>query len=354
MKKEDHWQEEIRKMCRQKQWQRCLDLLAFHKPRQGQTAAYVRLAASIYMQMLQQAVPPWELIALRGMAAIYYQEYLGYGKPGKNRQGMITTSKTACCEQVETYFTAILQRDRRSDDMYAYAQFLYKESGSFHGQASFSQRLAQQKQAYALYEESAMQIESADTEKDTQLYFQICYGLCRCGLTFFSLRSILSEELLLLFSAAVPLYGKREEHLQRLRRIYTCMDKVLSLAELPRKTDAIQTVAQSKQPYGQSWNIYYLLGKLFDCAVQFSLCRDKSMSRAMAEQYYTYACEIDFMRRRACLPVSGFSHMYTALLTLYIRNREEAKFYAAWDRYHPQIQFSDAFRTVCQVRWLII
>ena len=136
--------------------------------------------------------------------------------------------------------------------------------------------------------------------------------------------------------------------------MYHCLESLLQLEQLPQRTDNILSIAQAKQKYENSWNIYYLLGKLFDSALRFSLSRSPEKSYILAERYYLYACEIDLARRQTGKSVSGFTHMYTALLTLYLRNRKETDFYAAWKRYHSFVTIPESFKTLSQIRWLII
>lgn len=350
MSKLDAWEKQIKWCTAQKRWDDCLEH-AEQLCREYKQSACLQLAEQAYCAVLADPVQNGNMRALQGLSSLYYRDYMM--RFTSKASGMLAYTNGECCQKAKDALARLLQHERQPETLYRYAQVLYRSAKDGQWKGEFVHLCRQKEQAYALYDEAAAMQEKWGAA-DKGLYCRTCYGLCRCGLEMFSLHSVLLEELMLLFGVSSMLYGSRSDHITRLRRLYHCLEQVLDIEQLPRRTDDLTAVIQAKQTYERSWDIYYLLGKLFDYAGQFSLCHNRSNAYHLAERYYRYACEIDMTRRQSHQAVSGFDHMYTALLTLHLRQHREDRFYADWERYHPVVGFSSEFHFMSQARWLII
>ncbi|WP_317381819.1 hypothetical protein [Megasphaera stantonii] len=350
MNKIERQEQQLMQHIRQKRWNECLQLAEQLRKESGEKRL-LQLAEQAYCAVLADPARRDDRCALQGLASLYYRDYMV--RFTSRPFGALPYDKQECFQKARDTLELLLEKGRQPEQLYRYAQILYRNAKDGQGQGDFAALCRQKEQAYRVYDETVSLLEKWGPA-DKGLYCRACYGLSRCGLESFSLNSFVLEELMLVFSVPSSVYGNRGGHLARLRRIYDCLERVLEIEGLPRHIEDMAAVIQAKQAYEKSWDIYYLLGKLFDCAGQFSLCHNKESARRLAERYYSYACEIDAARRRAQQRVPGFQHMYTALLTFYQRHRREDQFYAAWEQYHPLVGFSAEFHFLSQARWLII
>ena len=76
--------------------------------------------------------------------------------------------------------------------------------------------------------------------------------------------------------------------------------------------------------------------------------------RTLTEKYYTYACDIDFNRRRAHKNVSGFKHIYAKLLDLYVKGHEAEKYNDSKSKYEPFFQVNGTMEAIYKAKWAII
>ena len=343
----------IQEFMQKKDWEGFLNQIESINKEQ-KSNEFIRIAAAAYSQMLDLPEYTHDLRVLRGLAFLHYSDYITCNSYKGEKNKALPETKRECEKKAEEYFKQILRQGRQPRDLYRYAHLLYKAACDFHTKEHFVYLYEKKDQSYELYDEAVYRMEKRGRERQTALYSRACYGLCRCGLDTLSLHSTLLDELLLLYKIHLTPYGSSDMHCHRFLRMCYCIEQVRITEVLPRVIDNFSTVVHTHQQYEKSWDIYHMLGKIFDSAYQYFLCKQREDAYKSAEKYYQYACEIDFIRRREHLPVSGFAHMYTALLTLYIRGREENKFYAAWEKYNPVIHFSEGFRILSQIRWLII
>lgn len=344
------WEKKIQKGLEEKRWNDCLqyaELLG----KSCASSAYYPWIEKIYTAVLAEPSQCGNVQALQGLASLYYRDYMT--RFTSKSKKLLPYTKGESCQKAKHALMLLLKHKRTPEIVYQYAQLLYRHAKDGQWKGKISDLRRQKEQAYALYDESVAMQEKWGI-KHMGLYCRSCYGACRCGLELFSHRSVRQEELALAFGMPSTLHGRRADHILRLRRLYYCLHQVLKTENLPHCMDDIRAVVQSRQVYERSWDVYYLLGKLFDYASQFSLCHNRDQAYFFAERYYKYACEIDRMRRQIHQSVPGFSHMYTSLLTLYLRHHREDNFYDAWERYHPVVRFSSDFHFLSHVRWLII
>ncbi|MCH4188010.1 MAG: hypothetical protein LKF74_00990 [Megasphaera sp.] len=344
-------QQQLQSLLLEKDWEGCLEVLG-QIPRKEQRGDLATLSLEVYEGMLRTPEYEEDLRALRGIAATYYTDYIS--SVSNKKQKILPCPKSESEKKVCQYYEKILQQEHHPKDIYQYGTVLYKNTKDFSNSDTFPIKCSKKNQAFALYDEAVQLLEDDPSKRNTLLYSRACYGLCRCGMESFNFYSSLLDEIHLLFPITLSLYGSHEEHCQKFHRICHCIDVVRKLEKLPRVIEDMAAVVHSKQQQEASWDVYYMMGRLFDCACQFGLCADTEGAYASAVRYYGYACEIDYQRRQEGLSVSGFTHMYTALLTLYIRGRQETEFYRLWETYHPLVHFSGAFRLLSQIRWLIL
>ncbi len=344
-------QEILYGMLKQKQWQDALEFAESLK-RGERNRENIQLEENIYYAVLKSTSPEAICRALEGLAFLYQNEYM---LKLTGQQGYLPNLRDDCAQKAISFYEQLFQYERKGIPLFQYAHLLYKFSRNSLRKINYNIICQQKEKAIVSYDEAISLLEAV--KKDPQqeaAYSRACYGLCRCALECFSVHSLLLDEIMLLFPIAVSLYGSRDAHMQKARRVQYCLDELLKIEELPYKTDNIHAVVEKKQKYENSWDIYYLLGKFFDCTSRFSLSDDTIKAVSAAERYYSYACEIDAARRDTGQAVSGYQHTYTALLTLYLRTRRENDFYNTWKRYHPIVHISPTFQTLSEIRWLII
>jgi tetratricopeptide (TPR) repeat protein len=343
-------EQRLQSLLLKKDWEGCLEVLE-KVPVKEQRNEIAVLSLKVYQGILDTPGCEEDIRALRGMAAAYYTDYIS--SISNKKQKILPCPKKESKKKACEYYEKILRKEHHPKDVFQYGTVLYKNTKDFSSEDTFPEKCDKKNQAFALYDE-AVQILEDNNDTGSLLYSRACYGLCRCGLESFNFYSALLDEIHLLFPVKLSLYGSQEEHCQKFHRICHCIEAVRKQENLPRVVEDIEAVVHSRQRQAMSWDVYYMMGKIFDCAYQFNLCNDTKGAYASAVRYYGYACEIDYRRRREGLPVSGFTHMYTSLLTLYIRGRNEQEFYRFWETYHPLVRFSEAFRLLSQIRWLIL
>lgn len=343
-------QQQLQSLLLEKDWERCLEVLG-QVPRKEQRDDMATLSLAVYEGMLRTPAYGEDLRVLRGIAAMYYTAYIS--SISNKKKKILPCSKSESEKKVCQYYERILQQEHHPRDVYQYGTVLYKNTKDFSNNDTFQLKCRKKSQAFVLYDEAVQLLEDDASKRNNLLYSRACYGLCRCGMESFTLYSSLLDEIHLLFPLKLSLYGNHDAHCQKFYRMCHCIEIVRKLEKLPRVIEDMAAVVHSKQQQEASWDVYYMMGRLFDCAYQFGLCADRKGAYVSAVRYYGYACEIDYQRRKEGLSVSGFTHMYTALLTLYIRGRQETEFYRMWELYHPVVHFPEAFRLVSQIRWLI-
>lgn len=296
----------------------------------------------------------------QGLAYLYYNEFLRYTTSRKGKKSTVLIPLQDCERNALYLYSKIAADNPDVYDLYRYAHLLYSVSSMASVSSNkrpFAEIIEQKENAYHIYIHAALRYEELtdkDKERLHRVYIKICYGICRCGLSLIANRSALLNELVLLFSFKARNYGDNQTSLERFKEIGKYMKKLIKAEGLDTDTKDLLTVANSEQLVAKSWDVYYLMGKYYDYAIQYELFPDIETAYKKAEQYYSYACEIDTLRRSKGKSSSGFKHMYWALLKLYLRWRKEERFCAVWEKYNKTVGFEDEYRTVFQARWLIL
>lgn len=317
---------------------------------------YVKLAETAYRMVLSMAGQEDNKSALRGLAYLYYREYNYYGLWLRKNRGNMVYSKEECEQTAIDIFEKLLNLGGNVGDYYRYAYLLYNSSSSFSPTIEFSTIIDKKAKAFSLYQDAIRsydQMGDDDRKSLHHTYIKACYGLARCGLELICTRSKMLDELVVLFHYNAPTYGDSKLAEQRFSDILNCMEVVRDAEGLPCTIEDMETVAFSSHPIERSWDIYYMLGKMYDYAYQYKLVDDLESAYELAKKYYSYSCEIDYVRRTAKLPASRFTHMYTALFNLLLRGRQESMFHELYEKYNSIVGFNGLDQMILQARWMI-
>ena len=318
---------------------------------------YFKLAESAYKAALSMEGHEDDRSALRGLAYIYYREFNYFGLWQRRNHGRMVCSKESCEHNAMVLYDRLIELGGNVNDYYRYAYLLYNSSSSFSETTEYADVLAKKERSFSLYHDAIAAygtLEDENKETMYRTYIKACYGLARCGLELLCSRSRLLDELVVLFNFESQLYTDHVLETQRFQDIQTCLQIVLESENLPVVIEkGINSIAKKAQDVEKSWDIYYSLGNMYDYAFQYKLVDDLEGAYQSAIQYYTYSCDIDYIRRKENLPTSRFTHMYTALFNILLRGRQESAFCKAWKKYNDIIQFSVLERTVLQARWKI-
>lgn len=318
--------------------------------------AYMALACEALRLARQLAKGSEKREVLRSVGYMYYCEYVLYGPIGKKGFPCHRQSKPVLLAKARSCYEALLTEERPIYDLYHYGYLLYKSAVDFYLPLTGGQRHEQLKEAYALFQEIVERWESLDDREKKQqkaIYQKACYTLCRCGLQLLNSHAWLKREFYLLFRVRINDADKAERQC-RFRQILHCLQTICEIGGLPLNvTDLAAAARISQPPFQHAGDVYYMMGKLFECAYEQGLYSWPEEALARAETYYRYACEIDMERRRQKLPISGYTHMYASLFKVYYYGHKEDAFLAAWKRYHQQVCFSEDLKILFTVRWYI-
>lgn len=287
---------------------------------------------------------------LRQQGYAYYEGYLSFfnhKKRQKQRSAAKSLTKGDYEKRALQCWERVLQYERRPEDILLYARIQHARMGG-----STRPRDLTWEQLYGLYDEAVALWDRHGRQGQEKEYMRACCGLCRCGLATYAASSALASEASLLFRPKSAVFGDAASR-RRWQRMRQCMEQVQTLEDLPVTIAEGQAVPDRRR-FLYSGDVYFLLGQVYDCGARLALTGQVRKTLQLAERYYRFACEIDWQRRRRKAGVSGFSYMYGALLSLYLYVRREDAFYRTWDRYHAVVDFSPAFRTLWQTRWLIV
>jgi len=341
-----------------------LNKLAFiymHAARaEEQHAKYIKLAHQTYTIALQKTKNEENHNTIKGMAYLYYSEYIGYNSLLFSNKSSWPLSIDECERNADILYEKIRLHKPDVLDLYRYAHLLYMASNNIHSVQSFSEIMEKRKKAYILYLQAVEKYEHLPEKEKKRLqriYIKSCYGVCRCGLGLIAKRSSLLNELILLFDFQPKEQGITPFEMKKFSEINHCLTRILQEEGLPADTGDIidiQTLANREQIIARSWDVYYMIGKFYDYSLQYTRCSDPALLYKKAEKYYTLACEIDCIRRQNQKMISGFKHMYFGLFKLYLRSHQEDAFCKSWDKYYYITNFEDSYRFLFQARWLIL
>lgn len=295
-----------------------------------------------------------ESMSVRCAAYVYYSEYLQYTPISKKFPRCQRENRETYLTKAFTCYEYLLKQDASLYDSFRYAYLLYRAAEDFCLTWPMTKRKRLKEEAFAQFSQILRgwkELSSEDQKRHERLFHKTCYNIGRCGLALLQGQSWLQKEFLMVL-ASPPKAAKQAERKQILRWVLYGLEEARKGAGLPEIAEDLVAVAHQNQPYPpQSGDIYYSLGKAYECAVTLRLSDLPHDDTERAERYYTYACEIDRQRRLDKQPVTGFTHMYAALFRLYYSQRELEKFAAAWQRYGADIPFTADLRTICAVRW---
>lgn len=319
---------------------------------------YVKLAVEAYEHIL--AIPGFDMNmkALKGLAYVYYSEWISYLILSKKVDGPLAFDKNLCKDRAIELYERILVRDCDVTTLYRYAHLLYRVSSEYRPGGDYQERLQARRQSYHLYSEAKNtyeQMEAGDEKKRFRKnYIKACYGLSRCIIDMIHVTNTLDETIDALFGRT-PVYDSyREWKRKKLMEAANAINIVRDEEGLPVTTDDTVTLAMQEQKFEMSWDIYYTMGKIYETAFFYDFFNDRQRSFDKAEKYYTYACDIDFNRRRANKNVSGFKHIYAKLLDLYVKGHEAEKYDACRSKYEPYFRVNGTMETIYKAKWAII
>lgn len=333
--------------------------LAYVYQKAAQAAQYhnrcLKLAVQAYEAILAAPGPEGHSSAYKGLAYLYYSEYISYYMWQRQIGSKLIFTKAHCSQKAEELLKTILVSGGDISYLYRYAYLIYRLAGDYTMMQGADVIHSKKEKAYQLYRQV---IRTYEAEQDTELqkswrrtYIKSCYGLVRCGLDLIASHSSIAREISLLFSLDLPDFGLLKEKKERLRDIIYSIDRVRQAEQLPVQIENMEAIVHSQQEIEKSWDVYYSMGKIYDFAFQYALLPDRDDCFQKAKKYYSYACEIDRIRREKKLPVPGFRHMYHALLMLYLRGRDEMGFREA-RRTYSAVMKPDEFRDLLYtVRW---
>lgn len=342
----EEWKATTERFVANNDWEGCLRHVGDKRLIEKDDDRYVQLQERVYKKIEGLPAYQQDVRMLRGLAYIYCRE------AGKSKT-CLSMDKKRCEAEGDAYFTRLLQQCRRPYDVYSYAQFLYKKACNFFSTDSIVVKSEMKEKAYELYHEAILELEKQAYDRQRSLYSRACYGFSRCGLDMLAHPSILQEELAILFNEPIALYGQRDVYEKRLKHVHACLDTVRKLEALPSQAADMTGISMAPKKYANSWDIYYLLGKAFDYAWHLQLCQKEELAYELAEKYYGYACQIDYSRKKNGKR-SIFSHMYIALIALYIRRKDKEKCLSLWKTYDIGRLIPKGYQTLTAIRWAIV
>lgn len=345
----EQWEAKTQSFLATKQWEACIQHISNISRKERNDTRYIRSLERAYQKLL--AVPTYQNDAdlLRKAAYMYYEACFA-----NHTMVVLHHDKEYCKTQAAYYFSLLLQQERCPVDVYKYARLLYCCSNDFCTLKPFTVKHRMKEKAYELYEETLQIIEKEKVDTYTDLYNQVCYALGRCGLELVSSYSVLLHEIALVADIPLPLFGNKEAYKKRLQRAHACLDTLRTIRHLPRNIKNTTDIQQISKNQDKAEHLYYLLGKAFDYAWQFGLCKNKILARQWAEQYYTYACEINYYKMKYTQRKKPLFHMYIALVNVYIRQKDKKNCVKVWKRYQLSKYIPQGYRQITAIRWAII
>ena len=88
--------------------------------------------------------------------------------------------------------------------------------------------------------------------------------------------------------------------------------------------------------YEAPWDIYYMAGKIKEFALKSGISDREEVIRECID-LYRYVCDLDRDRRLHGMPVTGFTHMYDALIDFYLYTGKEKELMAFLNEFQPYI-----------------
>ncbi|WP_298589371.1 hypothetical protein [uncultured Megasphaera sp.] len=152
---------------------------------------------------------------------------------------------------------------------------------------------------------------------------------------YLSLHSSLLEELSLLYGLSLERTKGQAGRIRRCRRM--TRDLLMACRQQPD---------QPEYPY--------LLGVLLERAGQWPLTRRPRWAYDQAEGYYERAWQLQQRQPPGTYDRRHYLRPAVALLRLSLRQRQEERFYAWWDRCGGLRRFHCDVQALFQVRWLIV
>lgn len=321
--------ERIQHLAETKQWEQCLDALQYVR-REEKSDDFHRVALAAYEQMQQEPEYTQHVRVLRGMACTYYDNIWLKQSP--------IGDKERCRQLAKQYFREVFAIEREPYDVYRYGRVLTAPVMD-----SREERYRSANEAVHVYRELAQFLERRKP-KDEKLYSRVCYQLCRCILLSLRQKSVLEEEISLLFPQKQDVDPK-----QRILFLEACkyMDRVRSNAGLPRQIRSAQEIPVKETPFHYGADIYYTLGKVLDTGGQHHLC-NPSQACKNAARYYRYACRLGNLQGQSVTP------FVTALATLYVRMKKEGEFQRLLAQPVYAGQMPEESKLLFAVRWHIL
>lgn len=343
------WEAKTQSLLATKQWKACMQHISSISPKERNDKRYIRSLERAYQKLLAVPACQHDAVLLRKAAYMYYDACFD------NRAVFeLHYDKQYCQTQAAHCFSLLLQQERHPIDTYKYARLLYCCSNDFCTTESFTVKQRMKEKAYELYEETLQIIGKEKADTYTALYNQACYALGRCGLELVSSYSVLLHEIALVADIPLPFFGNKEIYKKRLQRAHACLDTLRVIKHLPRNIKNAADIHRIRNAQDGAEHIYYLLGKAFDYAWQFGLCKNKRLAKQEAERYYTYACEINYHTVKDTPHKKLFFHMYIALINVYIRQKEKKTCIKIWKRYQLSKHIPQGYQRITAIRWAII
>lgn len=315
-----------------------------------QCESSLRQAVSVYEKALAYARESERRLVLAPLAKAYFRGYFtkAAARSYQNHQW---------AQQAIPYFRELIASDVTVTVLYRFALLLYRDAHDFTNPEPFQQKKRQQQEAYAIYDRTIRTVKALPQEEKADfagIYVRSCYGLCRSGLELLPQRSLIGDECRLLFPRLVSDNRDQEGRTALFKRCYEAIDTARREEKLPRKVIDLQRLISQEQSFEQAWDIYYLLGKLFDYGWQYDLHPHKNAAYDAALKYYHYAASFDLLRRRSGRSVHGFFYMYESLLLMTLRGRDLDKYRYLWKTYEMEQLLPQPHRDLLNARFHII
>lgn len=267
------------------------------------------LAKDLFLRLAAEEKSPYVCGKLATLYGLAYDE----------RPFIEGLDKKDALAEALAYYEDVYAMGAEEYDLYQYASLLYKSSSAYGALTDVKERRRLREKAYFLYKEIVEGHEAGEfAKKSDRAYIRSAYGLCRCGLDLYGSQSTFQKECTLLCGKTVVSPLMKEQKRDIFKTLCHAVEAVRRYEDLPCRMESPCALREQTYSYEAPWDIYYILGRIFEFAVLYDLLPDRQEGITSCIKYYTYVCEIDRDRRTARLPVSGFTHMYKALLEFYL------------------------------------
>lgn len=237
----------------------------------------------------------------------------------------------------EKYYERLCDFQANEYELYEYARLVYRRASFYIHDGCPADRYSLKQKAFYLYEKVMERYEEKENGRGfLRPYVRACYGFCRCALDLYGPLSILQKECLLL--GYEPHMGVKNREIRRsvYERLERVIETIKHYEELGKDFLPPEKMRNRRFIYEAPWDIYYMAGKIKEFALKSGISDCKEVVRECID-LYRYVCDLDRDRRIHGMSVTGFTHMYDALIDFYLYAGKEEELAAFIDEFKPYI-----------------